>query len=62
MEESSAQNRLGSQPMQDDDLVLEFLEFVPHRVHTVPTYHFRMRHGDSGSDLGQIFVSAPIRI
>ena len=38
----------------DGDLVLEFAGLLPHPVHKVPTYFFRMVRRDSGVELGKI--------
>lgn len=40
--------------LRDGDLQLELACFAPHRVHKVPTYHFRMLHADTGEELGAI--------
>ena len=40
--------------LRDGELRLELAEFAPHRVHKVPTYHFRMIHSISGEELGAI--------
>ena len=40
--------------LRDADLRLELGSYSPHRVHKVPTYHFRMVHAVSGEELGQI--------
>jgi tagatose 1,6-diphosphate aldolase len=42
----------------DDDLLLELVEVAPHRIHKVPTYHFRMLHAHSGEELGSINLRA----
>jgi len=41
-------------PLDDGDLVLQFLRFEEHAVHKVPTYYFRMVHGTTGEELGAI--------
>jgi hypothetical protein len=41
-------------PPRDDELVLQFLRFEDHPVHKVPTYYFRMVHGETGEELGGI--------
>lgn len=40
--------------LQDGELVLELFEMALHRIHRVPTYHFRMVHRDSLEELGGI--------
>jgi len=40
--------------LRDGDLRLEVLDFGPHRVHNVPTYHFRMVHAEGLEELGLI--------
>jgi predicted acetyltransferase len=40
--------------LRDGDLRLELTEFAPHRVHHVPTYHFRMVDAATGEELGSI--------
>lgn len=45
-------------PVEDTELVLEFVDFAPHRVHRVPTYHFRMLHAQSREELGIINLRA----
>ncbi len=44
----------GVNPLQDGDLRLELAEVGPHRIHKVPTYHFRMVHAISSEELGTI--------
>jgi tagatose 1,6-diphosphate aldolase len=39
---------------RDGDLELEFVELALHPVHKVPAYSFRMRHAESGEELGTI--------
>src|SRR5580658_5185004 len=39
---------------EDADLTLHLTDFSPHRVHNVPTYHFRMVHTSTGEELGGI--------
>ncbi len=38
--------------INDGELVLELIEFAPHRIHKVPTYHFRILH--AGEEVGNI--------
>jgi predicted acetyltransferase len=38
----------------DGDLRLELVRFAPHTIHVVPTYHFRMVHAATRTELGQI--------
>lgn len=40
--------------LRDGDLCLELATFEPHRLHKVPTYHFRIVHADTGEELGTI--------
>jgi predicted acetyltransferase len=40
--------------LQTPELVLEFLDFAPHRFLREPTYHFRMIEPGSGATAGQI--------
>ena len=40
--------------LQSPELVLEFLEFAPHRFLREPTYHFRMIEPRSGATAGRI--------
>jgi tagatose 1,6-diphosphate aldolase len=40
--------------LQDEDLVLEFVECAPHTVHKVSTYYFRTVLANSGEELGGI--------
>jgi len=40
--------------LRDGDLRLELVRFAPHKVHRVPTYHFRMVHAETGEELGGI--------
>jgi predicted acetyltransferase len=47
-----------SEVLRDGDLRIELIDFVPHVVHKVPTYHFRMVHGDPAEELGRINLRA----
>ncbi len=38
----------------DEDLLLQLVEYAPHPVHKVPTYHFGMVHAGTGEELGTI--------
>ena len=40
--------------LRDGELELKLESFGPHRVHKVPTYHFRMFHSETGAELGVI--------
>ena len=40
--------------LRDGDLRLDVIEYGPHRVHKVPTYHFRMVHAAREDELGLI--------
>jgi predicted acetyltransferase len=40
--------------LQNEDLMLELIEFAPHPIHKVPTYFFRMVHVLSHEELGNI--------
>lgn len=40
--------------LRDGNLALALAEFAPHRVHKVPTYHFRMLDASTGEELGGI--------
>ena len=44
--------------LQSPELVLEFLEYAPHRFLREPTYHFRMVEPRSGSVAGRINLRA----
>jgi predicted acetyltransferase len=54
MTESNNHGALTSKVLQDGDLVLELLDYVPHAVYKVPTYRFRMVEAHSGEELGSI--------
>ena len=45
---------LGSDHLQDKELVLELIELGTHPIHKVPTYFFCMRHSVSGEEMGRI--------
>ena len=40
--------------LRDGDLRLTLAAYGPHRVHNVPTYHFRMVHTGTSEELGMI--------
>jgi predicted acetyltransferase len=40
--------------LQDGELTVVFTNFALHRAHRVPTYHFRMVHGETAEDMGRI--------
>jgi predicted acetyltransferase len=54
MTQSSTLQSLAPYALQNKDLMLELVEFAPHRIHKVPTYFFRMVHIFSGDELGEI--------
>ena len=51
---SGWKEEIDSARLEDGDLLLQFVEFGPHPVHHVPTYHFRMVHRQTAEELGGI--------
>jgi predicted acetyltransferase len=41
-------------PLHDRELRLDLLQFAPHAVHQVPTYHFLMIDAETGEEAGTI--------
>ena len=54
MPNSASAQRVDLSGLEDGDLTLQPTDFAPHRVHHVPTYHFRMVHSHTGEEIGGI--------
>jgi len=54
MPNSTSAQRVDLSGLEDGDLTLQPTDFAPHRVHHVPTYHFRMVHSHTGEEIGGI--------
>jgi predicted acetyltransferase len=52
--DSAVREPINPGELRDGDLRLELVEFGTHRAHKVPTYYFRMVHGETAEQIGLI--------